>query len=351
MSRKLLLIVLSIFLLTPLSGAVEATYQARPVLNFQKFDDIYQQRYGGTGGNPFSGKLATHIGTFTVNTGGATVRNFALNSTHDNNFSFTGPRTTGAGTFGFHAASVVKYGNGLWGTALYYPPKHPIQPTNHAMNGTVVIDFYLVSWEDASFFVEDGAYTHESGKMPPFSVTFSTTAKDFWSAAFDPMSVNGGTPGQTLPYLYTGTEEFPDEEISYGDPPDLVSYSFTITGQRPIKLADAFGNKRAEVATANLSLTNADASKSYGVEITFTNAVNTNPFQMVNDDLAAIPYKLYFNDQIITPGAANDWDGLTNGIHSQPIEVTRIDQNMAQLLPTGTYKDTIYVTITPKDTV
>jgi len=190
--------------------------------------------------------------------------------------------------------------------------------------------------------------------MTPFSVTFSTSAKDFWGATFDPMSVNGGTPGQTLPYLYTGTDTFPDEEIPYGDPPDLVNYSFTIIGQRPIELADAYGDNKAEVATAHLSLGNGDTSKSYGVEITFTNDAGTNPFQMVipeDDNSPTIPYRLYFDNKIVTPGRSHDWDGLTNGTYTKAIQVTRIDQSTAELLPPGTYRDTIIVTISPKDTV
>lgn len=350
----ILLITIALFLLTSLFGAVEATYQARPALNFQKFNDIYQQRYGGVGGNPFPGKLATHIGTFTVNTGGATVRNFALNSTHDNNFYFSGPRSTGTGTFGFVAASVVKYGNKLYGTKLYYPPRHPIQPTNFPMTGTIVIDFYLISWEDDIFFVEDGTYTHTSGKMPPFSVTFSTSQSDFWSASFDPMSVNGGTPGQSLPYLHNGSDTFPDEEIPYGDPPELVNYTFTIINKKSLNLPDAYGDNKGEVATAQLTLSNGDPNKNYGVTVIFTNQTNTNPFRMVIPDLPnspSIPYRLYFKNKVVTPGGLNSWDGLSNGVYTETIRVTQVNQTTTEVLPPDTYRDTIVVTIIPNDTV
>lgn len=355
MYRRIFSFLLLLLLLAPLSAAVTATYAATPVLHFQRFNDIYQQRYGGVGGNPFADTLATHIGTFTINTDGTTVRNLSLNSSHDYNFFFSGPRGNDANaSFGFFLGSVVKFANQLWGTSLNQGLRNPIQPSGYAMNGIITVDFYLVSWEGAIYFVEDGSYTHTSGKLPPFSIAFST-GSDYWNASFDPMSVNGGVPGQTLPFLHNGSETFPDEEINYGDPPELVSYSFNIINTQVIDLADAVGSKRAQVATAQVGVANGDPAKSYGVEVAFTNQDQSSSFKMSlagQPNATPIPYTLVFNNKMVTPGTPIDWVGLTNNRQfTKAIEVTNISQQTAQQLVAGAYRDTIFICITPKDTV
>jgi len=349
-SRKLFAVIITTLLTASLSAAVTATYAATPVLHFQRFNDIYQQRYGGVGGNPFADTLATHIGTFTINTDGTTVRNLSLNSSHDYNFFFSGPRGNDANaSFGFFLGSVVKFANQLWGTSLNQGLRNPIQPSGYAMNGTITVDFYLVSWEGAIYFVEGGSYTHTSGKLPPFSIAFST-GSDYWNASFDPMSVDGGVPGQTLPFLHNGSETFPDEEINYGDPPELVSYSFSIINKQSINLSDAVGSLKAKVAEAQITVSNGVANKNYDVNVTFTNQTNTNPFQLTMKNVTnppTIPYSLYFNNQSVTPGMPIPWNGLKNGTKTLDILVTGVSTNNANLALAGYYQDTIVVNIVP----
>jgi hypothetical protein len=54
MYRKQLNIMLVFLLLSPLSAAVIATYVTYPLLHFLRFNDVYQQRYGGVVGNTFA---------------------------------------------------------------------------------------------------------------------------------------------------------------------------------------------------------------------------------------------------------------------------------------------------------
>lgn len=355
MYRRIFSFLLLLLLLAPLSAAVTATYAATPVLHFQRFNDIYQQRYGGVGGNPFADTLATHIGTFTINTDGTTVRNLSLNSSHDYNFFFSGPRGNDANaSFGFFLGSVVKFANQLWGTSLNQGLRNPIQPSGYAMNGIITVDFYLVSWEGAIYFVEDGSYTHTSGKLPPFSIAFST-GSDYWNASFDPMSVNGGVPGQSLPYFHDGSDTFPDEEIDYGDPPELFSYNFTIKDEQAITLSDAFGSNKAQVAKAEMMVVNGTPFKTYGVEVLFTTLDQSSTFEMKRVGMPSattIPYTLLFGNEEVEPGMVIDWDGLKNGqMAARAIQVTNISQHATSTLLSGTYRDTIYINITPKDTV
>lgn len=355
MSRRPIILVLLLSLLSPLFGAVTATYKAKPVLHFELFDDVYQQRYGGIGGNHFAGKLVTHIGSFEIETGGETVRNLSLNSSHDYNFYFKGPHIKNPeASFGFFLGSIVKYGNSLWETYLNKGARNPIEPMGHPMTGTITVDFYLVSWEGASVFVKDGSYTHTSGNLPPFSVAFSTGG-DYWNASFDPMSVNGGVPGQSLPYFHDGSDTFPDEEIDYGDPPELFSYNFTIKDEQAITLSDAFGSNKAQVAKAEMMVVNGTPFKTYGVEVLFTTLDQSSTFEMKRVGMPSattIPYTLLFGNEEVEPGMVIDWDGLKNGqMAARAIQVTNISQHATSTLLSGTYRDTIYINITPKDTV
>jgi hypothetical protein len=360
MQKVLLTALVLLFLILMPATAVVATYQAASVLHFEKFNDVYQQRYGGIGGNHFAGKLVTHIGTFTIDTQGATIQNLALNSTHDDNYYFTGPRTTGPNaSFGFFVGSIVQHGNTLWGSSLNQGHKNPIQPTGHPMKGTITVDFYLISWEGAQFFIEDGTYTHTQGQMSNFSIHFSTDG-DFWNASFDPMSVNGGTAGQALPYL-SGGGSLSDNDIIYGDPPDLVQYSFSINDNLDvINLAHATDSNKTRVATSTITTQAGNTASTYGVTVTFTNSENAPPFRLKHVEqngnggnrLSSIDYSLYFNNTLVDPGDSVPWYGLPpSGTRSLDIMVTGVNHQQAHNALSGEYRDIVYVTVTPIDTI
>lgn len=354
--RKILLTVIIFSLSLFFLGAVTATYQAKPHLHFQTFNEVYQTRYGGTGTNPFTGKLVTHIGAFTIDTEGLTVQNLALFSQLDTNYEFKGPRTTGPNAkFGFRPASVVFYNNQQWGGYLDQGTKTPIEPRGVPMNGTIIVDFYLVSDEPASVFIMDGAYTHNAGQMNTFYVSFATQS-DFWNATFDPMSVNGGEPGQSLPYL-DGGPEFTDEEIPYGDPPvvETLDYAISVLNERSISLFDAIEDKKTKVADLQASVTNGAPNMSYALDVVFTNYANTNPFRMTLQDNSnnspTIPYKLFFNNEEAKPGKRITWDGLSNLTKTLEIQVYGINAQAAQQALAGYYQDTIIVNVIPVDTI
>ncbi|MDY0304723.1 MAG: hypothetical protein RBQ65_08820, partial [Sphaerochaeta sp.] len=64
------------------------------------------------------------------------------------------------------------------------------------------------------------------------------------------------------------------------------------------------------------------------------------------------PYTLLFGNEEVEPGMVIDWDGLKNGqMAARAIQVTNISQHATSTLLSGTYRDTIYINITPKDTV
>ena len=137
-------------------------------------------------------------------------------------------------------------------------------------------------------------------------------------------------------------------------PPEQANYDFLITNKQAITLADAVGNRKAKVAEAQITITNGQANKDYGVNVIFTNQANTNPFRLTMQNVnnrPTIPYSLYFNNKTVIPGGDNEWTGLKNGItKSLDIQVTDVSVNDATMALAGSYQDVIIVNISPLDT-
>jgi hypothetical protein len=131
-----------------LVAGVIATYSTYP-LKLESYNSIYLNKYGGTGTNHYQNMMAMHMGRFTIDTQGQTVRSFALLSNISNEFQFYGPTTwnpnTG-NTLGFHGVAILKYGSQLYNSNLNQGNVNPINPTNTPMSGTITIDFYLISY-------------------------------------------------------------------------------------------------------------------------------------------------------------------------------------------------------------
>jgi len=353
--KKLLLLFLFV-LPSFLIAGVKATYTTYP-LHLESYNDIYSDVYGGTGTNHYQNLIAMPLGRFTIDTQGETIRTLALLSNISSEFSFRGrtnwnPTTTDS--VGFHPVAILKYGSQLYNSNLNQGSTNPINPTNTPMTGVITIDFYLVSHNPASVFIENEQYTHESGTVGTFSVAFSSENIGFWNADFDPVVDENGQPIPEQPYLQSGTIT-PEEDVPYGDPLDNVLYSFTIiNNQDNFDLSSAFGVNKAFIATAQVTLNNANPTEVHGVTLTFTSQTNTDPFRMRlvgGSDSQFIEYKLFFNNRVVVPGNPVDWEGLSNGTFTKDIKVTQIKQSDVEELPEGTYSDTIIVNLTPKDSM
>lgn len=353
--KKLLLLIYLCLLSSLLVAGVIATYSTYP-LKLESYNSIYLNKYGGTGTNHYQNMMAMHMGRFTIDTQGQTVRSFALLSNISNEFQFYGPTTwnpnTG-NTLGFHGVAILKYGSQLYNSNLNQGNVNPINPTNTPMSGTITIDFYLISYNPDTVFIPESTYTHQSGTVGNFAVSYSSENIDFWNAHFTPVTGPDGQPVPQQPYLDSGTAT-PIAAVPYEDPTDPIFDFSIIEVQESFKLNKAYGSKRALVAKAQVIVTNADASNPAGVTLTFTNETNTGFFALKHTedpDLNTIPYKLYFNGVTLDPGDSVDWDGLVNATYIKDIEVTQIPQSYGNNLVAGTYRDTIIVNLTPKDTL
>lgn len=274
-----------------------------------------------------------------------------------NEFIFTGPTswnpTLTTDQLGFHGVAILKYGSQLTNSNLNQGYTNPIYPTDTPMYGLISIDFYLISYNPDSVFLPDKSYTHMSGIVGDFTVSYSTENVGFWNADFTPVTGTNGLPIPSQPYLGPGTIT-PDDPVPYVDPTDPI-FDFTITDvQGSFVLRDAYDTGTAYVAKAQVIVTNADVSNPCGVTLTFTNQTNTEFFEMRNTEdsnLSTLEYKLFFNGTIIDPGDSVDWVGFVNTTYTKDIFVTQIQKHEVDTLVEGTYYDTIVVTLTPKDTV
>lgn len=355
--KKRMLLILLLSLPSLLVAGVIATYTTYP-LHLESYNSIYLDTYEGTGTNHYQGCMAMHMGRYAIDTQGETVTNFALISNISNEFELYGPTKNNENVdvaIGFHPVAIVRYETQLYNSNLNQGYKNPINPTNTSMTGEIIIDFYLVSYEPDSIFIEHVQYAHTKGSFGNFSISFSSDGNDFWNASLTPVSGENNLPIPEQPYLISGAT-VPEEGVPFGDPTEQVLYSFVILDNvNTFDLAKAINRKRAHLATAQVTISKTKSTKPCGVRLTFTNQTNTNHFMMSHEDESVsqtIEYKLFFNGSTIDPGDSVDWDGLTYGkTFQKDIEVTRIKKRDVDDLLEGLYSDTITVNLTPKDSM
>lgn len=353
--KKIIMAALMLLFLCSLSATVTATYTTYP-LHFQTFTNYHNVTCGGIGTNHYPDKMAVHLGRYVINTGSDTVRNLKLTTNNSSQIYFEGHTNWNPNRIdrvGFRVVTILHYnsqttaGHIDWGGGI-----NPINPINTPMTGQIIVDFLLVSYNEATVFIPNETYTHVSGSIGVFDVSFSTSESDFNSAPYTPMVDPGGDPIPTQPYLDGGTI-VPEEDVPYGDPPDNVVLTFTILNEQSFELHKAYSGLSTEVATAQITLTKVPPNKTYGVILTFTNATNTAPFRMRLQESMPNPptieYRLRFNNQVLDPGDSAAWENLTNGTFTKNIEVTGINPTVGQACLSGSYRDTVYVTIVPID--
>lgn len=358
MNRKILAILIFALLLFPhlLFAAITASYVPNHPLYLQPFNELRTTLYGG-GQNPYQNKMAIYLGRFTIDTGNERIRNIRLTSPIDNNIFFKGPKLNNTldQEFGFGAKAIL-HNNGQYKDAsnLWEGLNNPIHPINTYMQGIITIDFFLISDENANFFIPQGTYYHVRGLIGTFSLGYSTTDDRYWDANFNPFVGEDNKPLPDLPFLGSGGN-FPDEDIDYDDPPE-ITYNLTIQEQSDgFTLSDAIGTQnKALVAQAQLTVNHMPQNSTSSVDLAFTSANHSSQFllsQNLNGDSHTIPYSLIFDTTPVNYGEGVRWGSLHTGLRTKNIYVTNIPAAAAETALSGTYQDTIYVTITPVDTI
>ena len=356
--RYLALLVILGLTLLPLSAAIVATYTSSPSLSFT------------TGTMPFaSTDFVAHLGTLTITaTAGETLYQPSLvNLNISEIFEFSGPVTwyklwqTGEPVYNtettdFYLAAVTtefgvqKYTK-LWGSGGTVP----LTASKNALGVSVFeVKFYFLGHHEASKYKPGALYTMTSGVIGSFNVAVAPNNEGIYAHQENNLDIpvnvppGGGPPAEPPVFIPSGTPSLPYEDPEH--PVNIVSYAFSIIGEHNFTLPDGYGTNSVPIAIANLLLSNTTAGGEYGVEIQFTNLSNTPPFILRPHDKPsgyAIPYQLKFLNQTVIPGTTLEWENLTGGINNQHILITGISPSVAGSAPSGLYKDTIVVTITP----
>jgi hypothetical protein len=339
-----------VFCSTALSwGAVKATYVPNPDIRL------------ATGTRPFkSSELVARLGTLAfVSTDGnlysPAIRNMAASLP----LGLAGPVACKGSpaykedmTF-FRLVGVARYD----GTARIVPlvgstgyqmlASHP----GNLDTALYEVDLYLVGEQDSGLFREGARYRIAEGSLGSFNAAASTGK----GRSCEQDSVYIPVNGQQIPA--DGSAPAPVQIAQAG----LHAIPFGTAGGRPssdyrlhivaderFSIYDAIGKKTAKVADTLLIVTGTP----HAVDIAFTGAEGESSFCLTHEDgksLPPIPYILIFDSVPVESGIPIRWDRLSDGRNKEEILLSGIDANVATMAVSGSYSDTIYVTVTPVD--
>jgi hypothetical protein len=364
---KKLVLMISILVLYSqaiLWGQIEVDYDNSNPLVFQ------------IGSSPLfpDGNLIALLGTMTFQTNGSPLFDptFMVVSPITNGISFSGDRysyTDSSGqkhydsnrSFGFRIVAVTNLADGgFLKQDITSTPGTPMIPgaSGNQVSKISSIQLYLVSWETAmENKVRSGSsYTLTSNNLGTFNIATADKGSGFYQgytyASIEgqviPSNGSAPLPGQSF-------RESPIVDIPFGEVIGNPILTLTIVEEPGFSIQDAYGTDKTKIAEAQLTLQNAESGKLYGVEVLFSDSEGSQSFSLHLDgqrSLFAIPYHLLFGGEPVTGSVSVDWTGLSSSVPNlRSIEVTGIDQIRADMAPAGLYKDTITITITPKDTL
>lgn len=362
---------------TLLFGAITAVYTPEPYLVLQAKPGPF------TSDMTFGAKLGTLIVT---TTDGDKIYAPTWGSTDEvsNDVILSGLMRSYLGgpfkedTHKFHIMSVA-YPEGYPGTPTIRVVQSPHSPIVSWFPNTVNanpfrVELYLMStnstnqhtipvWRPASYFHLNTAYTLPATFNPIFSFI---SANDPWmnvgwmmdNGEPDPshgsyVSVNGVAGPNSTPIVdptaYTDPDNPGQPGMTYGDPPQMVSYSVSLTNQSiSFNLADAIGTNRKDVNTMTIIVANGKVGTNYSQQVIFTDTSGFSNFRLLPEQggSASIPFNLFFGGTQVPKGTPFLWNTLQNGSNNiKTIQIGGIDQNAIDSLASGTYSATISVEI------
>lgn len=351
----------------PLQGAIIASYIPAPYLAFTSVFPGYSRPANFP---PFADSdFVARLGTLTITaTAGETLYQPSLiNSQISSYFQFNGPINWNGNnnpswnnqntSFALVAITSVLGTSGyqpLWGGSGTVP----LTNSTSAISGsTFVANFYFISDQSSNIYKPGALYTLSNGSTGAFNVAVAPNS----SGIFNQMANNIKVPvnGQAIPpgggvtpesplLLPTGTPPLPYEDPA--NPIVKASYDFAIVDKTALTLSGAYQTNTALIAKSQLILSNTKSGTTYGVTVKFSKLAGSSAFELRPEGLPsgyAIPYQLKFKGQTVVKDVAISWTPLATGVNTQNILITGISPTIAEAAPSGSYKDTIVVTITP----
>lgn len=326
-----------------LSADITVNYTPSPYLYFERGNAPFSQ-------NDFVAKLGTLV--FNNPEGDVIQDPLLLSYNGDLQFTFTGEMDHNRPEeSNFRLASTW---NNKW-RYIDNQTSHLLKNENLQLTDTSVsIGIYLISTQKANRYIEGAIYTWESGIFGSFNLQIQDE-DDQNNNVYVPVNgqeiIEGQPPSSTTSLLEPG-QTIPDDPIPYGDPIEQVNFLLSIAQEEDFPIEEAYIGSQIQVAEAQLMLQNAIEGFPYAVNITFTSAYNSPQFRLhLNNDttLYGIPYTLIFGIREVTPGTPILWEELGSDLNTMPLFVTGIEHTRAESALAGTYKDTIYVEVSPID--
>lgn len=337
--------------LTPLGAEITADYVPDSYVVFT------------TGSPPFlPTDFVAHLGTLTLNITGNHLFNPSLiDLSLPNYFSFTGPVLTGGTytqqtTHGAILCSVSKVKNKAPTISQLIPPNTtlPLSTASGNYNTSVfVAELYILGSRDASKYKEGELYTITGGDIGAFNV--GTTSSGSSSQTPEYVPVNGqeipedGTPPPPVPISPATTVPLPYIDPDHTSPD--VQYFLSIIEETSFDLQNVLQfNACPIIARAMLVLYQAVEGTTYGVNIQFSKLPGSASFALrpSEDPIGhAIPYQLSFRGQPVFKDSPIPWTPLSCGVNYENICIYSVSSAEANAAPTGSYEDTIVVTVSP----
>lgn len=163
--------------------------------------------------------------------------------------------------------------------------------------------------------------------------------------------VTDGVAGPNVtPILDSGSMTAPHGDgFYYGDGPVLPSFAFAFMhASVSFNLDAAYGSNRVTINQAQLSVVNGVAGTTYSQMLTFSDTSTAATFQLFPTEGAGTPidYQLFFGSDPIPKGTPFQWQNLNPGMNTKDLKVGGIVESSVADKVSGTYSDTITVTIT-----
>lgn len=163
------------------------------------------------------------------------------------------------------------------------------------------------------------------------------------------------SPNEPIPIIGNSTEVVVPPSIPYGGttpppPPPSERYLLSIVEVVSFPIDAAYGNKRVNIAKCQLTLQNVHGNNKKKVYIKFSSTfyVDGSRLHLTNPPgVYVIPYSLYFLGEEVVSGQDILWAQLSNGLNERLISVGAINSTIAEMAPSGEYKNVITVEVRP----
>lgn len=263
------------------------------------------------------------------------------------------------GSFGFRIVAVTTFtGGNVTKQDITISPGTPMIPNSsgNQLNKIIDIKLYLVSWETNMNAIArlGSSYVLTSNNLGTFNIATAKSGSGYYNG-FSYASINGQTvPANGAPSTGQAYSNTLITSIPYGAAPPQAEYLLSIIDENSFTITSAYGGLSTRIARAKLFLSNTQPNQQYGIDIMFSNRINSAHFALHLDNdqsLYAIPYTLLFNGQEVEGGKSIRWEDLVSDDNFKDIMITKVDSTKADMAPAGEYFDTITVTITPSDTI